>query len=103
MNDCGEKCIYNEIHENAIVELKESVKVLLEGQRHMSEAIVQLTTSLKSIDRLERKIDKLEEHQREEIDKQEVKIEKLSAMVYKAGGAVAAVVIIIQAAIGLIK
>lgn len=91
-------CQYHNVNESVIHDLRDAVKQLVESHQEMRVSVMQLTEALKSMERIERKIDKLEEEHREDLDKmwrmhrekdkeQDTKIEELKAFVYKISGA----------------
>lgn len=107
----SEKCVYHDINETVIEDLKNAVKVLLDGQQDLKLSVIQLTEAFKSMDRIESKVDKLEEvfslrlnrveddmkakldkleDRQKELDKeQDAKIGEVRGFMYKVSGALA--------------
>ena len=90
-------CQYHTLNDSVIHDLRDSVKVLIDGQQEMRVSVMQLTEALKAMDRIERKIDKLEDAHKDDLDKfatnqrirnKEIDIEigNLKAFVYKVTG-----------------
>jgi len=85
-------CQYHYLTESVISDLKESVVKLLEGQTKMSETIIQLTEAFKAIEKLDSKLEKLEDLQRTKDAEQDKKIDELRMFTYKAMGAIGVIV-----------
>ena len=70
----------------AVKELKEMNQLLLEGQRQLERVTIKLVESMKSVDRLHTKVDKIEAHQ-ETVDKdQDGKIDNLRVFMWRTLG-----------------
>lgn len=87
-----DSCMYHELTDSVIKDLKEAMKSLADGQMQMKETIIKLTEAFKSMDRLDRRIDSAEQR----VKDNEKEISDLRVAVYKAGAVVAALMIILQ-------
>ena len=95
-------CQYHTLNDSVIHDLRDSVKVLIDVQQGMRVSVTQLTEAFKAMDRIEKKIDKMEDAHKADLDKfatnqrlrnKEVdqELDKLKAFVYRVtGSAVAA-------------
>lgn len=100
---CGnESCLYHVLTDSVIHDLKEAVKRIMEGQDQMKETVIQLAEAFKSMERLDRKIDKIEELQRSKNESTDRELSSLKGTLYKAGGAVAALMVLGEVAIRII-
>lgn len=92
-NTCNpDTCQYHYLTESVIKDLKESVVQLLEGQTKMSETIIQLTEAFKAIERLDNKLEKLEDEQKKKDEKQDEKIDQVRMFMYKVIGATGVII-----------
>lgn len=90
MNEYGcspDTCQYHKLTESVITDLKGAVEKLLEGQDQMKETVIKLTENMKSFERIDERIVRLEELQRERDKEQDIKIQELRAFMYKMAGA----------------
>ncbi len=82
----SDKCASHLYIVEAVKELKEMNSLLLRGQNQLERTTIKLVESMKSVDRLYAKVDKLETHQ-EDVDKaQDIKIDKLRTFMWKTVG-----------------
>jgi len=85
-------CLYHELTDSVIKDLKEALKSLADGQMQMRETLVKLTEAFKLMERLDRRIDSVEQRVKES----EEEVSDLKVAVYKAGAIVGALMVIIQ-------
>jgi len=76
----------------AVKELKEMNGLLLKGQNQLKMTTVKLIESMKNVERLHTKIDKLEEHQEIKDREQDIKIDNLRIFTWKMVGAISVLV-----------
>ncbi len=79
-------CQYHVLTESVIGDLKDAVQKLMEGQEQMSHTVIQLAESFKSVDRLDRRLEKIEDAQNAKEEKQDGKIDELRGFMYKVMG-----------------
>lgn len=82
-------CQYHYLTENVIADLKSAVEKVIEGQGQMRETVIALTENMKSFERVDNRLEKLETLQRERDKEQDLKIQEIRAFMYKAMGAIA--------------
>lgn len=82
-------CSYHLLTENIIKDMKSAVDKLIEGQDSMRETVIHLTDAFKTMDRIESRLEKLEELQRETDKEQDQKIQELRGFMYKLMGVAA--------------
>lgn len=92
----AEECQYHQLTGAAIQDMRETVKALVEGQQQMRDNLIQLTEAFKQMDRLERRVDKMEERGEKDNKEQDVSIRKLENNFYKAAGGIGAVLVVAQ-------
>jgi hypothetical protein len=79
-------CQYHALTEAVVEDLKDAVHRLMEGQDQMKETVIKLVEAFKYMERLDAKIDKLEELHREKERDQDCEIKELKAFMYKIMG-----------------
>jgi len=87
-------CQYHYLTEHVVSDLKVAVEKLLEGQIQMKETVIQLSENMKAFERIEQRLEKLEDWQIQRDKEQDQKIQELRAFMYKAMGAISAVGVI---------
>ena len=87
-----DSCLYHELTDSVIKDLKEALKSLADGQMQMRETIIKLTEAFKSMERLDRRIDSCEQR----VKDTEKEVADLRVAVYKAGAVVAGLMIVLQ-------
>jgi hypothetical protein len=87
-----DSCMYHALTDSVIQDLKEAMRSLADGQMQMRETIIKLTEAFKSMERLDKRIDSVDER----IKGNEKDVSDLRVAVYKAGAVVAALMIILQ-------
>lgn len=90
-----ETCQYHYLTESVISDLKESVIKLLEGQEKMSNTIIQMTEAFKAVDKLDGRLEKLEDNQKLKDEQQDSRIDELRMFMYKAIGGGSVIVAIV--------
>ena len=90
-----DSCMYHALTDSVIGDLKEAMKALADGQTQMRETIIKLTESFKSVERLDKRIDKAEE----EIKGNKQEVDTLKIGVYKAGAVIGALLLVLQVAL----
>lgn len=81
-----QECKYHMLTDSVINDLREAVNKLTEGQDQMRETVIQLTEAFKLMGRVDQRVDKLEDLQREKDKDQDAKIQELRGFMYKAVG-----------------
>lgn len=81
-----ETCQYHALTESVITDLKDAVKKLTEGQEQMNKTVVQLTEAFKWMDRIDRRVEKVEDLQRAKDREQDHEIGEVKGFMYRAGG-----------------
>lgn len=88
MDICNsESCQYHALTESVIGDLKAAVQKLTESQEQMKETVIQLAEAFKAMERLNQRIDKLENNLVEKNKEQDKKVDELRIFMYKALGA----------------
>ena len=88
MDRCNsESCQYHALTESVISDLKAAVQKLTESQEQMKETVIQLAEAFKAMERLNKRIDKLENTLVEKNKEQDKKVDELRIFMYKALGA----------------
>lgn len=82
----SEECVSHMYIVEAVKELKEMNQLLLKGQNQLERTTIKLVESMKSVDRLHQKVDKLELHQEGVDTDQNVKIDKLRVFMWRTLG-----------------
>jgi len=91
-NKCNpDICQYHALTDAIINDLRSAVHKLAEGQEQMRDTVVQLTEAFKSMDRIERKLEKMEDIHREDLAESNKKVGELRAFMYKVSGAAAVI------------
>jgi len=73
----GHLCQYH-INDHAVIsDLKDSVRVIIEGQQEMRTSVIQLTEAFKNMERIEARIEKIEDLRSEREVKMDLRIEKI--------------------------
>ncbi len=91
-------CQYHALTEAVVEDLKDAVHRLMEGQDQMKETVIKLAEAFKYMEKVEVKVDRLEERLREtdrehakivaeKNEKQDIEIDKIKVFMYKAMGA----------------
>jgi len=75
--------------ESVIKDLKRAVEKLMEGQDQMRETVIHLTEAFKAMERINHRMEQMEDLQREKDKEQDTKIDELKAFMYKSIGLVA--------------
>jgi uncharacterized coiled-coil protein SlyX len=83
-------------NEQSIAELRGIVLKLTEGMAQVRESMVQLTEAFKNLERVDKRLDRLEELHRVDSGKQQERLEGLERNVYKAGGIIAGILLILE-------
>jgi len=86
-NEEKELLQYRYLTATVVNDLKESIVKLMESQTEMGKSIAQLTEAFKMVDRLDARLIRLEEMDRERDKEQEEKINEVRAFMYKLTGA----------------
>lgn len=84
-------CMAHPQYEGMILDLKETAKALVEGQMEMKMTLIQLTENLKGLERLERRVDRIEEKHAKDDSIQGNQIDELRKFMYKMTGAIAVI------------
>lgn len=84
-------CQYHYFTERVISDLKNAVEQLLEGQRAMSDTIVKLTENVKAIEKLDVRLEKLEDLQRNREKEQLEKLDEVRRFMWKVAGAISVI------------
>lgn len=87
-------CQYHLQDHSNIGDLKDAVKVIIDGQHGMRGDLLKLTEAFKNMDRLEIRLDKMEEERVRQGEKRDKEIEELKSFMNKALGWLAAAVAI---------
>lgn len=88
--DTSEVCQYHTYDHQVIGDLKSSVALIIEGQQEMRSSIVQLLEAFKYMDRLELRLEKIEEERRRQGEKRDKEIAELKTFMNKAIGYIGA-------------
>ena len=90
--DCTpQTCQYHVLTESVIADLKQAVEKLMEGQDQMKETVIHLTEAFKAMERIDARMEKLEDLQRVKDQIQDAKLDEVKGFMYKAMGALAAI------------
>lgn len=84
-------CAAHPQYEVMVQSLKEGMRDLRTGQTEMQMTLVQLTENLKGLERLERRVDKLEAKHQVDEKYQGDQIDELRRFMYKITGAIAVI------------
>lgn len=83
-------CQYHALTDAVITDLKEAVHKLMESQEKMRETVITMTEAFKAVERLDARLEKMEDEQKSRDKDQDKKIDQLRAFMYKvSGGAIA--------------
>jgi SMC interacting uncharacterized protein involved in chromosome segregation len=80
----------------AVRELKEMNQLLMQGQDQLKITAVRLVEAFKSVDRLHKKVDQLEEQYRIKDKEQDEKIDNVRMFTWKVSGVAASIPILIS-------
>ena len=91
-------CQYHALTEAVVEDLKDAVHRLMEGQDQMKETVIKLAEAFKYMEKVEVKVDRLEERYRdaeketardlaEKNEKQDLEIDRIKMFMYKSMGA----------------
>jgi len=83
-------------------DLKEDVKALLKSQSELSGVVIRLTENIKTVDKIEKRLEDLEKEQKERDIRQDDKINRLSNTVQYGAGAVAIVGFLVPIAVAIL-
>lgn len=97
-----DSCQYHILTESVIKDLKNATEKLVDGQEHLRDTVIKLVEGFKFIDKLDGKVDRLEEEMKEKDEKQDVKIDKLRNFMYKVSGIAVGISAIIGIAIPIL-
>ena len=89
-------CSSHTYNEQALGELRIIVVKLTEGVTQVRESMIQLTEAFKYLDRVDKRLDRLEEQHGIDSSKQRERLEVLEKNVYKAGGIIAAILLMME-------
>jgi len=95
-------CKYHMQDHSVVLDLKESIRDIIEGQNEMRSGLIALTEAFKNMDRLEVRLDKMEVERSRQEDKRDKEVEELRTFMNKALGIGAAVVAIMSIALKFI-
>ena len=88
MSNCdSEECASHLYIVEAVKELKEMNKLLLQGQNQLERTTIKLVESMKSVDRLHERVNKLEKEQTSTDKEQDKKIDRLRVFMWRVSGA----------------
>jgi hypothetical protein len=90
-------CQYHALTESVVRDLKVAVQRTVEGQDQLKETVIHLTEAFKAMDRIDKRMEKLEDSMALKDKEQDQKIDELRIFMYKALGSIATV----MAAIGV--
>jgi hypothetical protein len=89
------ECPSHDVTLAVVQELKEAVHKLVEGQEETKRSIVRLAEGFKSIDRLERKIEHIEDIHRTDTKENQRNLAEVRAFMYKIAGVISAAAVLI--------
>ena len=90
--DCNAStCQYHTLTENVIRDLKEAVQSTVEGQQQLRETVIHLTEAFKAMERIDKRMEKMEDATVLRDKEQDQKIDELRIFMYKALGVLAAI------------
>ena len=84
-------CQYHVLTESVIGDLKKAVEKLMEGQDQMRETVIHLTEAFKAMERINHRMEQMEDLQRDKDKEQDGKIDELKAFMYKSMGVIASI------------
>lgn len=92
IKDCNAStCQYHALTESVVKDLKVTVQKVSEGQDQMRETVIHLTEAFKAMERIDKRMEKLEDATLRRDKEQDSKIDELRIFMYKAIGAMMAV------------
>jgi biopolymer transport protein ExbB/TolQ len=89
------ECPSHDLTLAVVQELKEAVQKLMEGQEETKRSIVRLAEGFKTVERLERKIEHLEEIHRADVKEHQKNLAEVRAFMYKVSGVLAVVAVLV--------
>jgi hypothetical protein len=81
-------CQYHYLTQAVITDLKDAVSKILEGQAQMRDTVISLVETVKGFDRIDARIEKMEQKARDEKVEQDIRIDELRVFMYKAIGVI---------------
>lgn len=92
----SDTCQYHYLTERLISDLRDAIVEIKDGQETMNRTVIELTQSIKGIDRVERRIDKLEEEQKQKDKEQDERIRSNESYAIKIATVAGALVMIVS-------
>lgn len=94
-------CQYHMSDHAIIGDLKESVKVIIDGQSDLQMSVIQLAEAFKNMDRIEDRLEKIEIERRRQGERRDAEIKELRAFMNRSLGWAAAAVMAVGVAVKL--
>lgn len=87
-------CQYHTNDHAVISDLRDAVKIIIEGQQDMRASLIQLTEAFKNMERIELRLEKIEDRRRSDREKRDNEIAELKTFMNRAMGWAAAIALI---------
>lgn len=87
-------CQYHYLTQSVITDLKDAVAKILEGQAQMRDTVISLVETVKGFDRIDARIEKLEQERKEHEKIQDEQIDGLRIFMYKAMGIIGVLAVV---------
>lgn len=84
----SDTCQYHVLTESIIKDLRDAVGKLMDGQEQMRETVIHLTEAFKAMEKIDKRILRMEDLARDVNKGQDAKIDELRAFMYKSMGAI---------------
>lgn len=87
-------CQYHSQDHSVIGDLKDAVKVIIDGQQDMRGDLLKLTEAFKNMDRLESRLEKIEDERKRQEERRDIEVQELRAFMNKALGILATAAVV---------